>query len=148
MTHQPEEPFGGTEYPFPEQSRPPVDPYAPVDYPAVYPGAPAGYPPPYQGYPVDPYDPYRASRPPGTNGKAIASLVASLVGWFCCGLPSIAGAILGVVAMRETKRTGQEGYGIALAGTIIGGLTAAGWLVFMLVWLLGFLLTLHSRTYS
>ena len=39
---------------------------------------------------------------------------------------SIVGLILGVIAMRETKRTGQEGYGLALAGAIIGGLVARG----------------------
>ena len=27
--------------------------------------------------------------------------------------------------MRETKRTGQDGFGIALAGTIIGGVVTA-----------------------
>src|SRR5947209_5169976 len=96
---------------------PPVDPYAPVDYPANYPPMPppvypTSYPPPtgypgypypppaYSGYPVhgDPYDPYRPTKPPGTNGKAIAALVTSLAGLLLCGLPSIAGVILGIVA--------------------------------------------------
>ena len=108
----------------------------PVDYPAdaglpppihppPYPGA-AGYPGYYPGY-----DPYRPIKPPGTNGKATAALVTSLVGLFCCGLPSIVGLVLGVVAMRETKRTGQDGYAIALAGTIIGGLAVAGWVLYL-----------------
>ena len=105
------------------------DPYAPVDYPANYPPLPppvyptpyppaAGYPyPPYGG---DPFDPYRPLKPPGTNGKAIAALVCSLSGLVFCGLPSIAGIILGIVAMRETKRTGQDGFGLAVAGLAIG----------------------------
>ena len=99
-----------------------------------------GYPPPYPGYPA--YDPYRAGKPLGTNGKAIASLVTALGGLVFCGLPSIAGLILGIIAMRECKRTGQDGYGLALAGTIVGalvtvmialyfillfGLAASGW---------------------
>src|SRR5262245_17932688 len=119
MTTQTERPFGGIEYPSIEQYSPPADPYAPVDYPAAYsplpppvyppppgnfapplPGYPPAYPPPYPGY--DPYDPYRAVKPPGTNGKAIASLVTSVLGLMFCGLPSIAGVILGVIAMRET----------------------------------------------
>ncbi len=30
--------------------------------------------------------------------------------------------ILGVIAMRETRSTGQDGHGLAMAGTIVGGL--------------------------
>ncbi|CAN5287455.1 hypothetical protein BH11ACT6_BH11ACT6_59610 [soil metagenome] len=142
----PEPPPGGVEYPSLENSSAPTDPYAPVDYPTHYPGPtygdyppPAGYPPPppqyspgyppppgyapgypqaYPGYP--PYDPYNTGKPHGTNGKAIAALVTAISGPVLCGLPSIAGIILGIIAMRETKRTGQDGYGLALAGLIIG----------------------------
>ena len=71
-------------------------------------------------------------KPPGTNGKAIAALVTSLAGLLFCGLPSVVGLILGVVAMRETKRTGQEGYGLALAGTIIGALVTVGFVLYIL----------------
>jgi hypothetical protein len=137
--------FRGVEYPSLENSQA-SDPYAPVDYPADpglpppvyrqpyhpgatgYPGYPGGYPPPpapYSGYPADPYDPYRPMKPPGTNGKAIGALITSVVGLIFCGLPSIAGIILGVIAMRETRRTGQDGYGLALAAVIIGGLVLA-----------------------
>ena len=70
----------------------------------------------------NPYDPYSQGKPPGTNGKAIAALVTAVGGIVLCGLPSIAGIILGIIAMRETKQTGQDGYGLALAGLIIGGL--------------------------
>jgi hypothetical protein len=153
MSNPPEQPYPGAEYPPLEQSAPQPDPYAPVDYPTGYPQLPppvypqaggypqgGGYPPPYPGYPA--YDPYRAGKPLGTNGKAIASLVTALGGLVFCGLPSIAGLILGIVAMRECKRTGQDGYGLALAGTIVGalvtvmialyfifiiGLAASGW---------------------
>lgn len=139
----PEPPSGGVEFPPLENSTPPMDPYAPVDYPTnypgsgydsfpsasyppsyppSYPGAP-GYPPPYPGY--DPYDPYRYGKPPGTNGKAIAALITAIGGLLLCGLPSIAGIVLGLIAMRETKRTGQDGYGLALAGLIVGCLVVA-----------------------
>lgn len=127
--------------PHPEGTPPPADPYAPVDYPANYPPMPPpaypspyppptaypGYPYPPPGYPVygDPYDPYRPTKPPGTNGKAIAALVTSLAGALFCGLPSIAGIILGIVAMRETKRTGQDGFGLAVAGVAIGAVVVA-----------------------
>jgi Domain of unknown function (DUF4190) len=102
--------------------------------PPPYPGS--GYPPPpgYSQYPnANPYayDPYSPPRPPGTNGKAIGSLVTSLVGVLFCGLPSIVGMILGVMAMRETKQTGQEGYGLALAGVIVGAIAVVGWLLYV-----------------
>jgi uncharacterized protein DUF4190 len=140
---QPFEPFRGTEYPSLENSPPQPDPNAPVDYPpdaglpppvypTQYPAAP-GYPPAPGYYPGAAYDPYRPMKPPGTNGKAIAALVTSLVGLMCCGLPSIAGLILGVIAMRETKRTGQDGYAIALVGAIIGGLVVVGWVLYLLL---------------
>ncbi len=140
MTSEPEPPSRGVEYPSLENS-PRPDPFAPVDYPPdaglpppVYPNPYAGYPG-YPGYPYgsNPYDPYRPTKPPGTNGKAIAALITSLLGLPCCGLPSIAGVILGVMAMRETRRTGQDGYGIALAGAIIGGLVIAIWAFYLLV---------------
>ena len=140
MTSEPEPPSRGAEYPSLENS-PRPDPFAPVDYPPdaglpppVYPNPYAGYPG-YPGYPYgsDPYDPYRPTKPPGTNGKAIAALITSLFGLPCCGLPSIVGLILGVMAMRETRRTGQDGYGIALAGAIIGGLVIAIWAFYLLV---------------
>ncbi len=107
----------------------PGDPQRPLDYPAdvalpppIYPG-PQGYPG-LPGYPA--FDPYAAVKPPGTNGKAIAALVCALVGVAFCGLPSVGGLVFGVIAMRETRRTGQDGYGLALAGAIIGGLITAG----------------------
>src|SRR6185312_3836707 len=131
MSNPHEQPYRGAEYPPLEQTAAQPDPYAPVDYPTEYPQLPPPvypqggvYPPPYPAYPP-PYDPYRAGKPLGTNGKAIASLVTALGGLVFCGLPSIAGFILGIIAMRECKRTGQDGYGLALAGTIVGGLVSA-----------------------
>ena len=128
MSLPPEQPYRGAELPPLEQAPPQRDPYAPVDYPAGYPPLPppvypqpAGFPSGYPGY--QPSDPYR--KPLGTNGKAIAALVTALAGLVFCGLPSIAGLILGIIAMRECRRTGQDGYGLALAGTIIGGLVVA-----------------------
>ena len=130
-------PVYGAGYPPPAPGYPP--PAAP-GYPPT-PGylPPAGYPAPgYQpyagGYPygTDPYDPYRPMKPLGTNGKAIAALATSLAGLAFCGLPSVVGLILGIVAMRETKRTGQDGYGLALAGTIIGALVTVGFVLYIL----------------
>lgn len=112
----------------------------PVDYPTSGGLPPPVYGPPAPGYPGAPsyypiyYDPYQPVRPPGTNGKAIASLVISVGGLLCCAPLALVGVVLGGFAIRETKRTGQEGYGMALAGTIIGGLAVVGGLIVMLLY--------------
>jgi hypothetical protein len=125
-------PVYGAGYAGPAGYPPPTPPGYP---PPGYPAAPPGYQPYAGGYPygTDPYDPYRAMKPPGTNGKAIGALATALAGLLFCGLPSIVGLVLGVIAMRETKRTGQEGYGLALSGAIIGGLVTAGWALYLLL---------------
>ena len=102
---------------------------------------PPSYPPQYAGGYGYGYDPYAQGRPPGTNGKAIAALVTSLAGLFFCGVPSIVGLILGIIAMRETKRTGQEGHGMALAGVIVGALATVGWLLYVVVIIFAFAVT-------
>ena len=144
ISRDPEQPFRGTEYPSLEDSarqRQP-EPDAPVNYPTDAGLPPPVYPPPYTGapgyppapgyYPGAGYDPYRPTKPPGTNGKAIAALACSMAGMICC-LPSIVGLILGVIAMRETKRTGQDGYPLALIATILGGLVVAGVALYLLL---------------
>jgi hypothetical protein len=123
---------------------PPFDPNAPIDYPTDYPG-PRGYPPlpppvypaGYPGYGYDPYAPggYGSAVPPGTNGKAIASLACAVVGLVLCMcfLPSIAAIVLGIIAMSETRRTGQAGYNLAVAGLVIGALAVLMGMFFMMV---------------
>lgn len=107
-TSGPDQPFDDAGLP------PPVYPY-----PAE---PPPGYGVPYSGYPPYPAYPMYPSRPPGTNGKAIAALATALGGLICCGLPSIVGLVLGLIAMRETRRTGQKGFGLAVAAVVISSL--------------------------
>jgi hypothetical protein len=147
---RPSQPFGGTEYPSLESSESQTDPNPPVDYPMDAGLPPPVYPPPYPGQPGYPgyypgaYDPYRPTKPPGTNGMAIASLVISLCSLiFCCGATGFIGVILGIVGMRESNRTGQEGYGIALTGVIIGGICTAFWALMLVLYAIG---TLSSFT--
>lgn len=72
------------------------------------------------GSPYPPYQPYQQYYPgpmaPSTNPWAIASLICSLVGI------AILGVIFGHIALGEIKRSNgwQTGYGMALAGLIIG----------------------------
>jgi hypothetical protein len=72
---------------------------------------PYGYAQPQQpqGYP----QPYAAPMATGTNGLAIASLI-------CAFFIPIVAIILGHIALNQIKQTGQEGRGLALAGTILG----------------------------
>lgn len=107
----------------------------PFDYPDDA-GLPSPVPPPYPGYNGYPAYPFPAPyKPPGTSGMAIGALVSALAGLVFCGLPSVAGLILGVIAMRQTRQTGQDGYGLALAATIIGGLVTAFMALGFLLWI-------------
>jgi len=116
----------------------------PLDYPADAGLPPPVYPPTHPGYYQSNYQPsyqpsyrhhpaYPPVKPPGTNGKAIGALVTSLAGMICCGLPSIVGLVLGLVAMRETKRRGQDGYGIAVAAVVISTLVIIGYFLYVLL---------------
>lgn len=107
----------------------------------------APLPPPYpqpgpQGYPG--YQPYVYGQPQqSTNGLAIGSLVASLVGPFSCGLGSIVAIVLGIVALRQLRRSGEQGRGLALAGLCVG----IGGLVLLLAYLV-FIIIGASKGFS
>lgn len=103
----------------------------PFGGPAPYPGG--YYPPDYGGG----YGPV-AGMKPGTNKLAIASLVTSFTGVFCCCLGSIVAIVLGAVAINQVKRTQQDGYGLAVAGIVIGIAT-------LVVTTIVFLFAMHSR---
>jgi hypothetical protein len=115
-------------------SFPPPGPYPP---PGAYPPPgpyppPGGYGPPPSAYAYGP--PY--ADPTSTSGKAIGALVTSLVGVpLCfCAVPSIVGIVLGIVAMNDIKKTGQQGRGMALAAVIVGGASLA---LTVLFWVTG-----------
>jgi Domain of unknown function (DUF4190) len=109
-------------------------PYGAPQYgapPPGYPPPPAGYGPPPIGYPAPEYSAYG---PPAqkTNSMAIASLVCSLVG-FLCWLGSIAGIVLGIVAINQIKQTREDGQGLAIAGIAIGALSLIVGVIFFVV---------------
>lgn len=67
------------------------------------------------------------SRQGGTSPLAIASLLCGIFQfpfWFVSGIPAI---VLGHMARREIRRTGQQGAGLAMIGLVLGyiGLTVA-----------------------
>lgn len=67
-----------------------------------------------------------ASAEPGVNGLAVASLVLSL-----CGL-AVLPIIFGHIALVQLRRGGR-GYGLAVAGVVIGYLTLAAWIAGLLL---------------
>jgi hypothetical protein len=117
-------PSGGT--PDPYQPQQPYgqgyDPNAPASgQPGAY-GSPQ-YPASGQPYGQNPYGqpqypPYGA--PQGrTNGLAIASLVCSLAGLITC-ISAPVGIVLGHVALKQIRQTGEQGEGMAKAGLWVG----------------------------
>jgi hypothetical protein len=138
------------DYP-PPPAYPPPGGYPPAEYPnapgyggppyppPLPPGGPAGGygPPPVGGYPVPGYlTGYgQQSR---TNPLAIASLISSCLGLLCCGISAIVGVVLGVVALSQIKQSREEGYGLAVAGIVIG-------LAVMLIFLFAAMVKLQTR---
>jgi hypothetical protein len=104
------------------------DPFQPPAQASAAPPAPQAPPPTYPAYqtPPNPYGagyagaPYPVARP--TNGLAVTSLILSLVGLVTCmAIPlSTIGAILGHVALKQVRETGQDGETYAKVGVIIG----------------------------
>jgi hypothetical protein len=63
----------------------------------------------------------------GTDGFAIASLVLGLLGFI--GICAILGVVFGLVALNRIGTTRRGGRGMAIAGTVIGGI----WLVITII---------------
>lgn len=120
---QPQMPMGG------QLTQPGQAPYGtpPPGYGTPPPGygqAPTGYAPPPYGY---------APVVAPTSGLAIGGFVCSLLG---CGIFSIIAIVLCHKAQQEIKTGMKSGRGLALAGTIIGWIGLAGfilWLVFFVI---------------
>jgi len=76
---------------------------------------------------------YEPPAAPKTSGLAIASLILGIVGLLglaCYGvgiIPSAAALITGLIARRRIREnpTAYQGAGLALAGTILGGIPVA-----------------------
>jgi Domain of unknown function (DUF4190) len=101
---------------------PPAD--YPPDYPQLHP--PPQFGPPPGGYYRPPDHPggwgWAPAQPmprPGTNGLAIASLITAFTGFLCC-IGSIVAIVLGTIALDQIKRTREEGFGLAVAGIVLG----------------------------
>ena len=115
--------------------RPSTSPYTPPPAPAgrtpppgsrYTPPPGGGYPPPqggaYTAPPSSGYGPPPAYPPrsQGTNGFAIAALIFGIIGG------ALLGFIFGFIALSQTKRTGQSGRGMAIAGIVLSALWTIG----------------------
>ncbi len=99
---------------------PPYGATPPYGQPPAYPNAP--YPAPNAAYVPQAYG-YGAYTPaPKTNTLSVFAMIASIAGfiWLLPLIGSIAGAIMGHISLGQIKRTGEKGYGMALAGVIVG----------------------------
>ena len=84
-----------------------------------------GYPPPAGGgYGAPSYPPPPAQ---GTNGFAIAALIFGIIGG------ALLGFIFGFIALSQTKRTGQNGRGMAIAGIVLSALWTLGFVLLIVV---------------
>ena len=103
------------------------EPYGPGPYPGgPYPNGP--YPagaaqPGYGPYPPPPYG-YGYPMQVGTNTMAILALVLAFVF-------APAAIVLGVLARKQIRSTGEQGWGLATAGMVCGIVFS----VFMVLWL-------------
>ena len=75
---------------------------------------------------------------PGTNSLAIASLACGIgqaMLWIFSGIPAI---VLGHIARKQIRRTGQDGGGMALGGLILGyaGVLLSALLLIVIFWAL------------
>ena len=90
------------------------EPYGQGSYPAgpggAYPGGPGQ--PGYGPYPPPPYG-YGYPAQPGTNTLAILALVFAFVF-------APAAIVLGALARKQIRRTGEQGWGLATAGFVCG----------------------------
>jgi hypothetical protein len=85
----------------------PQGPYAPQQPPPVWGG-------PYGAYP----------RQAPVNGVAIAALVLGVL----CFVPAV-GLVLGLVALRQIRRKGERGKGLAVAGSVLSSVGLALWVL-------------------
>ncbi|SFI35062.1 MULTISPECIES: DUF4190 domain-containing protein [Microbacterium] len=114
--------------PQPQNTQPPAAPpaYVPPAYPPAaqtppY-AAPGAYQPPAYPGTANPYAYGGYAAAQKTNTLSIVSLIASIAGfiWILPFVGSLAGAIMGHIALNQIKQTGEKGRGMALAGVIVG----------------------------
>lgn len=109
------QPYGAAPQGFGGYGGPP--PYSPPPpMPSPYGSYPGGY------YPGPDYGGGYGAMQTGTNTLAIVSLVAGILGIFCC-IGSIVGVVCGTIGINQIKQTREDGFGLAVAGIVISAAT-------------------------
>lgn len=90
------------------------------------------HPQPHYGPPQG-HQPYVSPPPRPTNTLAILALIFGI-------LVPVVGIILGHISLSQIKKTGEEGRGLALAGTIVGYSLTGLSLLFLIGYLVFFAL--------
>ena len=86
--------------------------------------------------------PYSSAPEQKTNTLAIVALILGI-------LIPIAGIVVGHISLGQIKKTGENGRGLALTGTILGYVFSVLWIIFWVVTLiLPFLIFGSAVTYS
>jgi len=90
---------------------------------------------------------YAPEPPPRTNPLAVAALVCGIAQFFTLGLGTIPAVILGHMSHRQIRRTGEQGYGMATAGLVLGWIGVALWVIFFVIVLVATVsMTTHGAT--
>jgi hypothetical protein len=95
---------------------------------------------------------YNVYGPPAqpTNGLAVTGFVLALVGFvpYLGFLSAIGGIIFSLIGMSQTKRTGQGGRGLAIAGVCISGVILALYLIAVVLFIVIFAGAASTATYG
>ena len=122
-----------------EPFAPAAEPFAPADtqvLPPVDPNAATqAFPPAAPAYPGAPEAPaYGAAQQPGAQAPMNTLALVAFIGSFFVGL---VGIICGHISLKQIKRDGTRGRGFALAGTIIGYVATIGWIIGIIMLIVG-----------
>ena len=145
-----DEPHGSTAFPTPGVPAPygGAPGYGAPGYGAPGYGAPGYGPPPPQGSygpvpgygPAPGYGPYPPQYRRPTNTMAILALVLAFVF-------APVGLVMGIIARKQIRQTGEEGDGLALAGIIVGAIGCAIFVLVIIFWIITFAALSGSVTY-
>lgn len=113
----------------------PTPPPAPLSFDKTEAAAPAAQPAPAPAYDQS-YAPA-----PRTNVLAIVALILGI-------LVPIGGIITGHIALSQIKKTGEAGHGLALAGTILGYVLTALYIIGIVIWIAFVAFLFNSGDYS
>lgn len=90
---------------------------------------------PYAQGPYGPYSPhpgmppqYQANAESKSVGTAMGALILGIISLFIAPIGLVA-VVLGMLALRTIKRTGAQGKGMAVTGTILGALTTVATII-------------------